>query len=71
MKIEQALAKLEEITATLERGELPLDEAIHLFEEGLALAADTKRQLDAARLRVDQIVEQAKGTLDVEPFDVS
>jgi len=35
------------------------------------LAADTKRQLDAARLRVDQIVEQAKDTLDVEPFDVS
>ncbi|MCX6099278.1 MAG: exodeoxyribonuclease VII small subunit [Candidatus Bipolaricaulota bacterium] len=71
MKIEQALAKLEEITATLERGELPLDDAIGLFEEGLALAADTKRQLDAARLRVDQIVEQAKDTLDVEPFDVS
>jgi exodeoxyribonuclease VII small subunit len=71
MKTEQALAKLEEITATLERGELPLDEAIHLFEEGLALAADTKRQLDAARLRVDQIIEQAKDTLDVEPFDVS
>jgi len=71
MKIEQALTKLEEITATLERGDLPLDEAIRLFEEGLALAADTKRQLDAARLRVDQIVEQAKDTLDVEPFDVS
>ncbi len=71
MKTEQALAKLEEITATLERGELPLDEAIHLFEEGLALAADTKRQLDAARLRVDQIIEQAKDTLNVEPFDVS
>jgi exodeoxyribonuclease VII small subunit len=71
MKIEQALAKLEEITATLERGDLPLDEAIRLFEEGLALAADTKRQLDAARLRVDQIVEQARDTLAVEPFDVS
>ena len=71
MKIEQALAKLEEVTATLERGDLPLDEAIHLFEEGLALAADTKRQLDAARLRVDQIVEQARDTLAVEPFDVS
>jgi exodeoxyribonuclease VII small subunit len=71
MKIEQALAKLEEITATLERGELPLDEAILLFEEGLALAADTKRQLDAARLRVDKIVDQAKDTLAVEPFDVS
>jgi exodeoxyribonuclease VII small subunit len=71
MKIEQALAKLEEITAKLERGELPLDEAIGLFEEGLALAAATKQQLDAVRLRIDQVVEQAKGTLSVEPFDVS
>ncbi len=71
MKIEQALARLEEITAQLERGELPLDEAIRLFEEGLALAAATKEQLDAARLRIDQVVEQAKGTLSVEPFDVS
>ncbi len=71
MKIEQALAKLEEITAQLERGELPLDEAIRLFEEGLALAAATKQELDAARLRIDQVVEQAKGTLSVEPFDVS
>jgi exodeoxyribonuclease VII small subunit len=71
MKIEQALAKLEEITAKLERGELPLDEAIRLFEEGLALAATTKQQLDAARLRIDQVIEQAKETLSVEPFDVS
>ena len=71
MKIEQALAKLEEITAKLERGELPLDEAIGLFEEGLALAAATKQQLDAARLRIDQVIEQAKETLSVEPFDVS
>jgi exodeoxyribonuclease VII small subunit len=71
MKIEQALAKLEELTTQLERGELPLDEAIQLFEEGLALAAATKKELDAARLRIDQVVEQAKGTLSVEPFDVS
>ncbi len=71
MKIEQALEKLEEITASLERGELPLDEAIRLFEEGLVLAAKTKRELDAARLRVEQIIDQAKDALAVEPFDVS
>jgi exodeoxyribonuclease VII small subunit len=71
VKIEQALAKLEEITAALERGELPLDEAIRLFEEGIALAAEAKHELDAARLRIDQVIEGAKGTLDVEPFDVS
>jgi exodeoxyribonuclease VII small subunit len=71
MKIEDALSKLEEITARLERGDLALDEAIELFEQGLALAATTKRDLDAARLRIDQVVERAKDTLSVEPFDVS
>jgi exodeoxyribonuclease VII small subunit len=71
VKIEEALAKLEDITSRLERGELALDEAIQLFEEGLALAAATKKQLDEARLRVDQVIEAAKGTLSVEPFDVS
>lgn len=71
MKIEQALAKLEEITAKLERGELGLEEAIELFEEGLTLAAATKKDLDAARLRIDQVVERAKDTLSIEPFDVS
>jgi exodeoxyribonuclease VII small subunit len=71
MKIEEALTKLEEITSRLERGELPLDEAIRLFEEGLALAATTKQQLDEARLRIDQVIESARGTLSVEPFDVS
>ncbi len=71
MKIEEALAKLEEITARLERGDLALDEAIELFEQGLAMAAATKRDLDAARLRIDQVVERAKDTLSVEPFDVS
>jgi len=71
VKIEDALAKLEEITTALERGELPLEEAIRLFEEGVALAAEAKRELDAARLRIDQVVEAAKGTLGLEPFDVS
>jgi exodeoxyribonuclease VII small subunit len=71
MKIEEALAKLEDITSRLERSELPLDEAIRLFEEGLALAAATKQQLDEARQRIDQVIEAARGTLSVESFDVS
>ena len=71
MKIEEALAKLEEITTRLERGELPLDEAIGLFEEGLTLAAAAKKDLDAARLRINQVIERARDTLSVEPFDVS
>ncbi|MCX6093613.1 MAG: exodeoxyribonuclease VII small subunit [Candidatus Bipolaricaulota bacterium] len=71
MKIEEALEKLEEITSALEREDIPLDEAIALFEQGLDLAASAKKALDEARLKVSQVVEKAKGVLDLGPFDVS
>ena len=71
MKIEDTLSKLEEITASLEREDIPLDEAISLFEQGLDLAADAKSTLDAARLRIVQVAEKAKGIFELEPFDVS
>ncbi len=71
MKIEETLEKLEEITSALEREDIPLDEAIALFEQGLDLAASAKKALDEARLKVSQVVEKARGVLDLEPFDVS
>ncbi len=71
MTIEESLAKLETITAKLEREDLPLDEAIALFEEGLTLARSAKTALDDARLKVEKVLEGAKGIFDLEPFDVS
>ncbi|MDD5263596.1 MAG: exodeoxyribonuclease VII small subunit [Candidatus Bipolaricaulis sp.] len=71
MKIEETLEKLEGITSALEREDIPLDEAIALFEQGLELAATAKTTLDEARLKISQVVEKAKGVLDLEPFDVS
>jgi exodeoxyribonuclease VII small subunit len=71
VKIEETLEKLEEITSALEREDIPLDEAIALFEQGLELAASAKKALDEARLKISQVVEKAKGVLDLEPFDVS
>ena len=70
MTIEDSLRKLEEITAQLEQSELPLDEAITLFEEGLALASSIKDGLDKARLRIDEVIEKAKGSFELEPLDV-
>jgi exodeoxyribonuclease VII small subunit len=71
VKIEETLEKLEKITSALEREDIPLDEAIALFEQGLELAASAKKALDEARLKISQVVEKAKGVLDLEPFDVS
>ena len=71
MKIEEVLEKLEQITSKLEKDEMPLDEAIASFEEGLTLAVSAKEQLDAAKLRVEQVVERAKGSFSLDPFDGS
>jgi len=71
MKIEEALEKLEGITSRLEKDDLPLDEAISLFEEGLALAASVKEDLEEAKLRIEKAMEETKGTFSLEPFDLS
>lgn len=53
---EEALAELEEIVATLEEGQSQLEEAIRLFERGQALAARCGVLLEAAELKVKQVV---------------
>lgn len=70
MTIEEALAKLEEITQRLESEELGLEEAISLFDEGLGLAATIKTELEEAKLKVEQVIEKTKGTFSLEPLDL-
>jgi len=66
MTFEAAFAQLEEIVGKLEGGDLPLDEALALFEQGQKLAAWCSATLDEAELKVQQL--SASGP--VEPFDV-
>ncbi len=55
-------ARMQEIVARLEQGELPLAEAMTLYEEGMRLAAVCQRILDEAELRVRQLqIESAHG----------
>ena len=53
---EEALAELEQIVAALEGEQNQLDESIRLFERGQALAARCSQLLEAAELRVSQVV---------------
>ena len=71
MNTEEALKKLEEITARLEQADLSLDEALALFEEGFPLAASIKEDLDKAKLRIEQVIETTKDTFELEPFDLN
>jgi exodeoxyribonuclease VII small subunit len=52
LNYEDASAQLDKILVKLESGDLPLEEALALYEQGAALAAHCARQLDEAELRV-------------------
>jgi exodeoxyribonuclease VII small subunit len=70
MSFEKALAELEQIVAKLERGDVPLEESIALYERGEALKAHCERVLKAAEMRVEKIRLGADGKpTGVEPLD--
>jgi exodeoxyribonuclease VII small subunit len=65
---ETSLKKLETIVAQLEQGDLPLEESLKLFEEGVGLSAVCKQELDAAEGKVQMLVKQRDGSHKLEPF---
>ena len=54
LSYEAAFAHLEEILQTLERGDLPLEASLSLYEQGIQLATYCTRKLDEAELRVSR-----------------
>lgn len=71
MSFEQALAALEAIVQQLERGDVPLDQSITLYERGEALRAACQQRLDAAQARIERIVTADGGAraAGTRPFD--
>jgi exodeoxyribonuclease VII small subunit len=65
---EESLKKLETIVDQLEKGDLPLEESLKLFEEGVGLSAVCKQELDAAEGKVQMLVKQRDGSMKTEPF---
>ena len=65
---EESLKRLESIVDQLEKGDLPLEESLKLFEEGVGLSAVCKQELDAAEGKVQQLIKQRDGSLKTEPF---
>jgi exodeoxyribonuclease VII small subunit len=53
---ETALSRLSDIVERLEGGELPLEESLKLFEEGVRLARTAEARLDAAEKRVEELL---------------
>ena len=53
---EQAAARLAQIVELLESGELPLEQSLGLFEEGVRVARAAQKRLDEAERRVEELV---------------
>ena len=74
LPFDEALAQLQRTVAELEAGGQPLEQAIALYERGVALQARCERLIGDAQLRVQQLVARAGGALetrDVTPYDGS
>jgi len=64
---EQAQAELEQIVERLERGQVPLDEAIALWERGEQLHAFCRAKLDAAQGKVEELAKRNSPAAPPDP----
>ena len=60
LSFEEAYEELEEIVTKLESGNLPLEEAVELFERGRRLSDHCQKVLDEAELRVNKITDDGE-----------
>ncbi len=65
---ESALKSLEDIVVQLEAGDLTLDRALELFEEGIKVSRFCSSKLDEAERKVEVLVKAADGTMKEMPF---
>lgn len=70
VKFEEALARLEAIVTELERGELPLEDSMRIFEEGIKLSKVCLKMLDDAERRVEILVKDKDGRKRTRPFEL-
>lgn len=68
MTFESKLQRLEQIVRAMERGDVALDEALKLFQEGTELVRSCGKLLDEAQLQVEKVVKSADGTPTFEVF---
>jgi exodeoxyribonuclease VII small subunit len=66
---ESALSQLESIVARLEDGDLPLEESLKLFEEGIKLSRFCNQKLNEAHKKVELLLKRNGEELELHPFE--
>jgi exodeoxyribonuclease VII small subunit len=69
IKFEEALTRLEEIVEKLEDGDLPLDESLSAFEEGIRLSRICAKLLNEAERKVEILTKGEDGKLIAKPYE--
>lgn len=70
VKFEQAMARLEAIVGELEKGDLPLDESLKIFEEGIRLSKNCLKVLEDAERKVEVLVQDTNGKKQLRAFSL-
>ena len=66
---EESMVRLEQIVRAMERGDVPLEESLKLFQEGTQLVQSCGKLLDNAQLQANKIMTAADGSPVEEEFD--
>lgn len=66
---EQSLARLEKIVDALEQGEVPLENAIALYEEGIGLSKECMETLARAELKIKKLSKDLSGKIELADFE--
>lgn len=69
IKFEDALKRLDEIVDTLDKGDIPLERSLKIFEEGVRLSRLCNKMLDKAEKKVEILMRDEKGGLEAKPFE--
>ena len=70
VKFEEALARLEAIVVELERGQLPLEDSMRIFEEGMKLSKTCLKMLEDAERKVEILIKDKDGTRRTRPLEL-
>ena len=67
--LEHSLKRLEEIVESLERGDVTLDDAMNLYEEGVQISKECAEKLKAAELKIKKLSKDIEGNFSFNEKD--
>ena len=70
IKFEKAMERLEKIVEDLESGNLPLEEALKRYEEGVRLSRACQKKLSQAEQKIEVLTKSLDGSFHKEPFEL-